>query len=219
MSTTSGQDSTFVSHAGRGLLDRRRFLAQTGTGLSAIALAHLLRRDGVLGASSSFRPAIDPAHPLGSAAATAGRKGQERLGAVLLRRLQPSRYLGLQAGADPPSRSAAARRCAACDVSGRERQSRQESVPVSSARPVGKNDVRLVAPFGCTGGRDVLFALAHQPDEHPRSGRELFIDRLYARRIPQRGGLGELRPGDRQQRAAGVRRHSRPARRPAVERQ
>jgi len=64
VSTPSGQSSTFVSHAGRALLDRRRFLAQTGTGLSAIALAHLLRRDAALGASLSFRPAIDPARPL-----------------------------------------------------------------------------------------------------------------------------------------------------------
>ncbi|HUE13710.1 MAG TPA: hypothetical protein VMR25_06065, partial [Planctomycetaceae bacterium] len=64
MSTTNGQGSTFVSHAGRSLLDRRRFLAQTGTGLSAVALAHLLGRDGALGATTNFRPAIDPAHPL-----------------------------------------------------------------------------------------------------------------------------------------------------------
>ncbi len=62
------------SYAGRRLLDRRGFLAQTATGLSGIALAHLLARDGALGAASApstaaaeargpFRPAIDAAHP------------------------------------------------------------------------------------------------------------------------------------------------------------
>jgi hypothetical protein len=53
------------------LLDRRGFLSQTVSGLSGIALAHLLARDGALGAASTgsfsangpFRPAIDPAHP------------------------------------------------------------------------------------------------------------------------------------------------------------
>jgi hypothetical protein len=63
MSSTPNQNSTSISHAGRGLLDRRRFLAQTATGLSGIALAHLLCGEGALGASSD-RPAIDPAHPL-----------------------------------------------------------------------------------------------------------------------------------------------------------
>ena len=63
MSSTSNQISTSISHAGRGLLDRRRFLAQTATGLSGIALAHLLCGEGALGASSD-RPSIDPAHPL-----------------------------------------------------------------------------------------------------------------------------------------------------------
>ncbi len=68
------QQSSPLSYAGRRLLDRRGFLAQTATGLSGIALAHLLARDGALGAASAptapaadsrgpFRPAIDPAHP------------------------------------------------------------------------------------------------------------------------------------------------------------
>jgi hypothetical protein len=63
--------TSILSHAGRRLLDRRGFLSQTATGLSGIALAHLLARDGALGAASTapskangpFRPAIDPAHP------------------------------------------------------------------------------------------------------------------------------------------------------------
>jgi len=60
-----------ASHVGRRLLDRRGFLEQTATGLSGIALAHLLRGDGLLGASAvprvdskrPYRPAIDAAHP------------------------------------------------------------------------------------------------------------------------------------------------------------
>jgi len=66
VSKTDGRNSKFVSHTGRGLLDRRRFLAQTATGLSGIALAHLLRRDDALAAAGPFRPAIDAAHPLAS---------------------------------------------------------------------------------------------------------------------------------------------------------
>ena len=71
MSASRGQKSSILSHAGRRLLDRRGFLAQTATGLPGIALAHLLAQHGALGASAAigqaesgpFRPAIDPAHP------------------------------------------------------------------------------------------------------------------------------------------------------------
>ena len=52
---------------GNPLLDRRRFLSDTGVGLGAIALTHLLGRQGLLAASVSgkepLRPAIDPGHP------------------------------------------------------------------------------------------------------------------------------------------------------------
>lgn len=44
------------------LLDRRRFLAQTSSGLSSIALASLLQQDQLL-AEAPIRPQIDPAHP------------------------------------------------------------------------------------------------------------------------------------------------------------
>lgn len=49
------------------LLDRRRFLSDAGQGLGAIALAHLLSRQGLLGATVSgkqpTRPLIDAGHP------------------------------------------------------------------------------------------------------------------------------------------------------------
>jgi len=49
------------------LLNRRRFLADAGIGLGAIALTHLLSRQGLLAASVSgkeaIRPVIDPGHP------------------------------------------------------------------------------------------------------------------------------------------------------------
>ncbi len=55
------------------LLNRRRFLADTGIGLGAIALTHLLGRQGLLGASVSgkepIRPVIDPGHPYAPRAA------------------------------------------------------------------------------------------------------------------------------------------------------
>ena len=49
------------------LLNRRRFLSDAGLGLGAIALTHLLGRQGLLAATASgkesFRPAIQPARP------------------------------------------------------------------------------------------------------------------------------------------------------------
>jgi uncharacterized protein (DUF1501 family) len=53
------QDNT-ITHAGRMLLDRRDFLGQTCTGLSAVALASLLGGDGLLAAEV---PQIDLARP------------------------------------------------------------------------------------------------------------------------------------------------------------
>jgi hypothetical protein len=45
------------------LLDRRRFFAQTATGLSGIALTSLLRQDRLLADNSPIRPQIDSAQP------------------------------------------------------------------------------------------------------------------------------------------------------------
>ncbi len=48
------------------MLDRRRFLSQSATGLGSIALAQLLGRDSLLASASKpgpFRPRIDPAQP------------------------------------------------------------------------------------------------------------------------------------------------------------
>jgi len=52
------------------LLNRRRFLADTGIGLGAIALTHLLARQGLLAANlagkESIRPLINPGSPYAS---------------------------------------------------------------------------------------------------------------------------------------------------------
>ncbi|MBI3838454.1 MAG: DUF1501 domain-containing protein [Planctomycetia bacterium] len=55
-----------LSHAGRRLLERRDFLAHAAEGLSGIALANLLAKDGLLLASDTapIRPAIQPDAPL-----------------------------------------------------------------------------------------------------------------------------------------------------------
>ena len=49
-----------LSLAGRHLLDRRNFLADSATALGSVAIAHLLGTDGLLAAPS---PVIDPARP------------------------------------------------------------------------------------------------------------------------------------------------------------
>ena len=56
-----------LSDAGRGLLNRRRFLEHSGTGLGGIALASLLADGGLLAAEEDrppIRPAIRPENPL-----------------------------------------------------------------------------------------------------------------------------------------------------------
>ena len=49
------------------LLNRRRFLSEAGLGLGAIALTHLLSKQGLLAATvsgrESLRPTVDPGHP------------------------------------------------------------------------------------------------------------------------------------------------------------
>ncbi|QNN22846.1 DUF1501 domain-containing protein [Planctomycetales bacterium ZRK34] len=55
-----------ISPAGRNLLDRRQFLAHTGTGLGGIALSWLLNTDRLLASPASrgpIRPLINPASP------------------------------------------------------------------------------------------------------------------------------------------------------------
>ncbi|MEZ5299865.1 MAG: DUF1501 domain-containing protein [Verrucomicrobiales bacterium] len=56
-----------LTPGGLSLLDRRRFLGNTATGLAGITLAQLLMRDGLLAAEKQhlgpIRPAIDPAAP------------------------------------------------------------------------------------------------------------------------------------------------------------
>ena len=47
-------------------LNRRNFLAHTATGLSGIALAHLLGQERALGATGPIRPQINPANPNGT---------------------------------------------------------------------------------------------------------------------------------------------------------
>ena len=62
MSNQSGRPSNLAS---RLLLDRRRFLRDTSTGLGGIALANLLDHGGLLADDDDgpIRPNIDPAHP------------------------------------------------------------------------------------------------------------------------------------------------------------
>jgi uncharacterized protein (DUF1501 family) len=60
-----------LSHLGRGLLARRDFLQHAVSGLSGVALTHLLAQDRLLQASEHggpIRPAIDPARPHGARA-------------------------------------------------------------------------------------------------------------------------------------------------------
>src|SRR5580698_9509371 len=64
---SSGNDATRLSHAGRGMLDRRGFLSNSINGLGAIALAGMLEQQGLLAATSEpgpIRPAIRSEAPL-----------------------------------------------------------------------------------------------------------------------------------------------------------
>ena len=52
-----------LTHAGRGLLQRRDFFAQTASSLSAIALMQMLNQQGLLAADTASAPKIDPSRP------------------------------------------------------------------------------------------------------------------------------------------------------------
>ena len=52
-----------LTHAGRGLLQRRDFFAQTASSLSAIALMQMLNQQGLLAADTARAPKIDPSRP------------------------------------------------------------------------------------------------------------------------------------------------------------
>ena len=55
--------NSVLTHAGRGLLQRRDFFGQTASSLSAIALTQLLNQQGLLGAEAGESPLIDPSQP------------------------------------------------------------------------------------------------------------------------------------------------------------
>jgi hypothetical protein len=61
------------------LLDRRHFLQRSVTGLSSIALAALLKEEGLLARESPVRPTIDPSHPYASRAAHFAPKAKQVL--------------------------------------------------------------------------------------------------------------------------------------------
>ncbi len=52
-----------LTHAGRHLLSRRNFFAQTSSALSAVALTELLSQQQLLASESSLSPHIDPSNP------------------------------------------------------------------------------------------------------------------------------------------------------------
>ena len=58
-----------LTHAGRSVLQRRDFFAQTASSLSAIALTQMLNQQGLLAADTASAPKIDPSRP------HAGRQG------------------------------------------------------------------------------------------------------------------------------------------------
>lgn len=55
--------SELITHAGRSLLNRRSFFADTVSSLSSIALSSLLSQQGLLAAEDSAAPAIDASRP------------------------------------------------------------------------------------------------------------------------------------------------------------
>lgn len=62
MSGREKQTQAPLTHAGRGLLERRDFLGRTVSSLSSIALLHLLQEQGLM-AEEPWQPVVDPARP------------------------------------------------------------------------------------------------------------------------------------------------------------
>jgi len=71
--------NSILTHTGRSLLDRRDFFAQTGSSLSAIALAQLLSQQGLLAAESADAPHVDPERPHAARAGHAAAKAKNVL--------------------------------------------------------------------------------------------------------------------------------------------
>ena len=79
-------------------LDRRGFLAHSGGGFRALALAHLLATQGARAGSSN--PAHPPALPRRTACITG--PAQQGRSTIHVRRGQPVRYVRLQTFRRPP---------------------------------------------------------------------------------------------------------------------
>ncbi len=80
--TTSSQPALYSLPAARNLLlDRRRFLANTSSGLGAIALAALLQEERLLANENPplYKPEIDPSHPHAARPAPASTKARNVL--------------------------------------------------------------------------------------------------------------------------------------------
>ncbi len=187
-------------------------------GLGSVALASLLSRDRALlrrRIARGLAPEILPQSPLAARRAAFSAQGQTGADDFLLRGMQPSRYLGLQTGTDQAARHCHAGRRQAGDVSGSVGQPDQESLGVQTARPVGQVRFRSAAASGRAGRRNVLHPFDDVEDQHARSGREPHEHRLCRRRLSQRRRLGRVCPGQRVRQPAGVRGHSRSARRAA----
>jgi len=86
--------SEHLSPAGRALLDRRRFLADSATALGSIALTNLLGRDNLLAAEQAG-PVIDPARPYAPPSVAFSREGEERRRHLLRGRGEPVRRPGI----------------------------------------------------------------------------------------------------------------------------
>ena len=173
------------------MLNRRDFLRFGGTGLSGIALLSLLAEQKLLASGAPIRPSGLQKIPMRPSAAFR-TKSEERARDFLLRRLQPSRKLGLQTGADQAPRPADAGSDKLITFQGENGNLDEALVGIQTARPIRQNDFRHAAPSRRSWRTTVLHPFDDRQEQHARPGGKPDEHRLHAGWFSQHGRVGQL---------------------------
>ena len=214
-----------MSHrCNRNFWDRREFLFRSGGGISGLALAYLLDRQGLLAAEQKrvaggrwLRRCRRRREPVrGEAAALqAARDGRDL--AVHGRRLEPGGYVRSEAGAGEVRRRAdrrqgAGRRHRAPGIS---RAAHAQPLHVREVRAERDRGVGALSAPAPARRRDRVPALGVRAVERSRAGHLRDADRTDQSGISQCRLVGDLRPRIGRLEPARLRRHDRRARRAA----
>ena len=155
-------------------------------------------------AQGAWQPRIDPGRAATGPSAPFPGQSQASADDLLLRRIAANSTPGTTS---PSSSNTTASRCRAATTRHLPRQARkphQEPLGVPAARPVRQIHVGPVASARRACRRHVLHPLDDVEDQHARARRNVHEHRLHRRRLSQRRRMGDVCPGERGRRFAGV---------------